>query len=66
MMAFSIFYAISPVFIRLKHFMEDIPDWLDIIRLIVNFLTAMQAFFGSIIFLAIGIYDFRRKFFLLD
>jgi len=46
--------------------MENIPDWLDIIRLIINFLTSVQAFLGSVIFLAIGIYDFRRKFFLLD
>ncbi|CAD8140889.1 unnamed protein product [Paramecium octaurelia] len=66
MIGMSIFYGISPTFIRLQHFMGNIPDWLDIIRLIVNFLTSMQAFFGSIIFLGIGIYDFRRKFFLLD
>ncbi|CAD8058709.1 unnamed protein product [Paramecium sonneborni] len=66
MLILSFFYSISPTFIRLQHFMENIPDWQDIIRLIINFFTSMQAFFGSVIFLAIGIYDFRRKFFLLD
>ena len=66
MIMLSLFYGISPTLIRLQHFMEYIPGWLDIIRLIINFLTSLQAFFGSVIFLAIGIYDFRRKFFLLD
>ncbi|CAD8151792.1 unnamed protein product [Paramecium pentaurelia] len=66
LISLSLFYGISPIFIRLKYFMENIPDWFDLIRLLLNFITSLQAFFGSVIVLAIGIYDFKRKFFLLD
>lgn len=52
--------------LRLHHFMENVPSGFDCFRLVINILTSMMAFYGSIVFLAIGIYDFRRKFFILD
>lgn len=51
---------------RINKFIVHPPGTLDIIRLLLNITTSFFGFFGSFLFLAIGIYDFRRKFFILD
>ena len=62
----AVLLSISPVIIKIPEYIEQPLTALDIVRTLFNVLNCIQAFAGALIFFGIGLYDFNRKFFLLD
>jgi uncharacterized membrane protein (GlpM family) len=62
----ALILSVSPVFIRIPYFLEEQPSVMDSFRFAINIFTSFNAFMGAFIFLRIALYDFKRKFFLLD
>ncbi|CAD8048864.1 unnamed protein product [Paramecium primaurelia] len=62
----SLILSLTPCLLRVQYFYEIDVGAIDILRIIINVLTTFQAFFGSFVFLQIGLYDLQRKFYILD